>query len=203
MMGLGLGLVFFFKYSSTLLLSVSFLAVCLCMLAVRQYRQRRQVRLAATAAAGSVGLSLAVNAVFGLPGLNHSLQDMFTDHFRLPPVEDPFARLLQLEFDYAGKFLLALPTNSVYLAIFIAAVIGYVFAYRSRAIGPEAWAPAALSIYGVLSVIAHPVYEQAERLGSSLWVGVAIGLALLIAEVRGHLIAKWRAAPVHVGHGQP
>lgn len=197
MMGLGLGLVFFFKYSSTLLLSVSFLVVCLCMLAVRQYRQQRQVRLAATAAAVSVGLSLVVNKALGFPGLSHSLQDTFTDHFRLPPVDDPFAQLLQLEFDYVGKFLLALPANALYLAIFVAALAGFVLAYRSKAIGPEAWAPVALSVYGVLSVIAHPVYKQAERLGSSLWVGVAVGLALLAAEVHQRKFGKV-AAPVQI-----
>lgn len=202
MMGLGLGLVFFFKYSSTLLLSVSFLVVCLCLLAVKEYRQRRQVRLAATAAAASVGISLVVNRAFGFPGLDHSLQDTFTDHFRLPPVENPFELLVQLEFDFLGKFLLALPMNTAYLAIFVAAVTGYVLAYRSETIGPAAWAPVALSVYGVLSVLAHPVYKQSERLGSTLWVGVALGVALLIAEVHRRKLAKRRAASELVGHGQ-
>ncbi|UKA52937.1 hypothetical protein LFT45_14465 [Arthrobacter sp. FW305-BF8] len=193
----GLALVFFFKYSSTLLLSVSFLAVCLGLVLVKSYRQRRQVRLAVFVTAACAVVSLGVNRLFGFPGLSHSLQDTFTDHFRLPPVDDPYLRLLMLEGDFLWKFILALPANALYVLVFAAAVTGYVLALRAKAIGPEAWVLAGLSLYGVLSVVAHPVYSQAERLGSSLWVGASLGLGLLLAEVRSRRKAR-QAASVDV-----
>ncbi|WP_146069157.1 hypothetical protein [Arthrobacter sp. ZGTC412] len=180
---LGLGLVFFFKYSSTLLLCLSFLVVCLGLLLLRQYRRNRQIRFAAFLSGVALILSSTVNSLLGFPGLSHSLQDTFTDHFRLPPVDDPVVRLLQLEWHFLGRFVAGLPANATYLAVFLAGVAGFVLALRSRRFRPEIVVTVALSLYGVLSVVGHPVHSQAPRLGSSLWVGIAVGLGLLLFEL--------------------
>lgn len=191
---IGLGLVFFFKYSSTLLLCLSFLLACLGLLLLRRYRRNRHVRIAAFLSGMALIVSIAVNSLLGFPGLSHSLQDTFTDHFRLPPVPDPFLLLLRLEWDFLGKFTAALPSNTAHLALFIAGVTGFVLALRSGRFRPETAVAVALSLYGVLSVLGHPVYTQAERLGSSLWVGISVGLGLLFVEFR------WRGVSSAAGN---
>lgn len=184
LMAVGLGMVFFFKYSSTMLLCVSFLGLCISLFLFKDYRKRPQLRAAAVVSALFAGASVLINTLFGLPGLQHSLQDTFTDHFRFPPVDDPLQRLLALEGDFAVSFLAALPANAGYLAVFVAAVVGLVLAKRRGLLPLAGWAAVGLSIYGVLSVIAHPVYKQSDRLGSSLWVGVAVGIGFLALVIQ-------------------
>ncbi|MGW9414296.1 hypothetical protein [Arthrobacter cupressi] len=179
LMTAGLALVFFFKYSSTMLLCVSFLALCLALLLFKEYRRRPPLRAAAVISALFAAASVLINSLLGLPGLQHSLQDTFTDHFRFPPVDDPLQRLLALEGEFAMSFLAALPANAGYLALFIAAVVGMVLAKRRGLLPLAGWAATGLSVYGVLSIVGHPVYSQSDRLGSSLWVGVAVGLGFL------------------------
>lgn len=187
LMAAGLGMVFFFKYSSTMLLCVSFLGLCLLLLLFKEYRRQPQLRAAAVISAIFAAGSVLINTLLGLPGLQHSLQDTFTDHFRFPPVDDPLQRLLALEGDFALSFLAALPANAAYLAVFITAVVGMVLAKRRGILPMAGWAAAGLSIYGVLSVIGHPVYSQSDRLGSSLWVGVAMGMGFLALVIHRRL----------------
>ena len=194
---LGLALVFFFKYSSAVLLCVSFLLVCVGLLVFRTYRRYSQIRLAIVVATLLIVASLAINALFGFPGLNESLQDTFTDHFRHPPVDDPFNRLMVLEADFLWRFLADLPANAAYLLVFVAGVWGYVRAMREKLLPPAGWAGVALSLYGILSVVGHPVYTQADRLGSSLWVGVAIGVGLGARSVTAR-IRRRKRSPRHL-----
>jgi hypothetical protein len=190
---LGLALVFFFKYSSAVLLCVSILLVCIGLLVFKDYRRYSQIRLAIIVATLMIVASLAINSLFGFPGLNESLQDTFTDHFRHPPVDDPFNRLMALEVDFLWRFIIALPANAAYLLVFVAGVLGYVRAMREKLLPPAGWAGVALSLYGILSVVGHPVYTQADRLGSSLWVGVAMGVGLLARSVAADVVRRKKA----------
>jgi hypothetical protein len=200
---LGLGLVFFFKYSSAVLLCLSFLLVCVGLLIFKTYRRYSQIRLGILIATVLIVTSLAVNGLFGFPGLNESLQDTFTDHFRHPPVDDPFSLLIVLEGDFLWRFLMDLPANAAYLLVFVAGVWGYVRAMREKLLPPAGWAGVALSLYGILSVVGHPVYTQAERLGSSLWVGVAIGIGLLARSVTDRVRQRKRSPQHLAGSGSP
>lgn len=200
---LGLGLVFFFKYSSAVLLCLSFLLVCVGLLIFKTYRRYSQIRLGIVIATVLIVTSLAVNGLFGFPGLNESLQDTFTDHFRHPPVDDPFSLLIVLEGDFLWRFLMDLPANAAYLLVFVAGVWGYVRAMREKLLPPAGWAGVALSLYGILSVVGHPVYTQAERLGSSLWVGVAIGIGLLARSVTDRVRQRKRLPQHLAGSGSP
>lgn len=200
---LGLGLVFFFKYSSAVLLCLSFLLVCVGLLIFKTYRRYSQIRLGVVIATVLIVTSLAVNGLFGFPGLNESLQDTFTDHFRHPPVDDPFSLLIVLEGDFLWRFLMDLPANAAYLLVFVVGVWGYVRAMREKLLPPAGWAGVALSLYGILSVVGHPVYTQAERLGSSLWVGVAIGIGLLARSVTDRVRQRKRSPQHLAGSGSP
>lgn len=200
---LGLGLVFFFKYSSAVLLCLSFLLVCVGLLIFKTYRRYSQIRLGIVIATVLIVTSLAVNGLFGFPGLNESLQDTFTDHFRHPPVDDPFSLLIVLEGDFLWRFLMDLPANAAYLLVFVVGVWGYVRAMREKLLPPAGWAGVALSLYGILSVVGHPVYTQAERLGSSLWVGVAIGIGLLARSVTDRVRQRKRSPQHLAGSGSP
>lgn len=200
---LGLGLVFFFKYSSAVLLCLSFLLVFVGLLIFKTYRRYSQIRLGIVIATVLIVTSLAVNGLFGFPGLNESLQDTFTDHFRHPPVDDPFSLLIVLEGDFLWRFLMDLPANAAYLLVFVAGVWGYVRAMREKLLPPAGWAGVALSLYGILSVVGHPVYTQAERLGSSLWVGVAIGIGLLARSVTDRVRQRKRLPQHLAGSGSP
>lgn len=200
---LGLGLVFFFKYSSAVLLCLSFLLVCVGLLIFKTYRRYSQIRLGIVIATVLIVTSLAVNGLFGFPGLNESLQDTFTDHFRHPPVDDPFSLLIVLEGDFLWRFVMDLPANAAYLLVFVVGVWGYVRAMREKLLPPAGWAGVALSLYGILSVVGHPVYTQAERLGSSLWVGVAIGIGLLARSVTDRVRQRKRSPQHLAGSGSP
>jgi len=176
---LGLGLVLFFKYSSMMLLCVSFLLVCLMLLLFRTLRARSELRVATLLSAALLLVTVVVNAAFSFPGLEHSLQDTFTDHFRLPPVADPVQRLIALEFDFLNSFVADIPENLGYLSVLAAGVVGIILALRGRSFDVSGWPLIALGLYGVLSVVGHPVYSQVERLGSSIWVVAALGVGFL------------------------
>jgi O-antigen ligase len=108
-------------------------------------------------------------------------------------VDDPFNRLMALEVDFLWRFIIALPANAAYLLVFVAGVLGYVRAMREKLLPPAGWAGVALSLYGILSVVGHPVYTQADRLGSSLWVGVAMGVGLLARSVAADVVRRKKA----------
>ncbi|OFI39811.1 hypothetical protein BIU82_01825 [Arthrobacter sp. SW1] len=180
----GLGLVFFFKYSSTMLLCLSFLLTCLGLFLFKEYRRLAPLRAATAISLACVLASILINSVLGLPGFHHSLQDTFTDHFRFPPVSDPIQRLIALEGEFLVAFLAAIPANAVYLLAFAAACAGMVLAKRRGLLRPSGWVATGLSLYGILSVVAHPVYSQSDRLGSSVWVGAAVGLGMLAFALR-------------------
>ncbi|MDQ0709366.1 hypothetical protein QFZ52_002018 [Arthrobacter woluwensis] len=175
----GLGLVLFFKYSSMLLLCVSIVLVCLMLLLFRTLRARSELRVATLLSVALLLVTLGLNALFSFPGLEHSLQDTFTDHFRLPPVSDPVQRLIALEFDFLNSFVADILENLGYFSVLAAGVMGIVLALRARSFDLSGWPLIALALYGVLSVVGHPVYSQAERLGSSIWVVAALGVGFL------------------------
>ncbi|MDP5227253.1 MULTISPECIES: hypothetical protein [Arthrobacter] len=189
----GFGLVLFFKYSSLMLLTLSVLLLGVLMILFRSKPARAAGFRQTVLGAGLFAASLAVNVVFNFPGLAESLQDTFTGHYLRPPVPDPLQRLVALEGDFLQKFVAAIPANAGYALVVLAALAGFVLAARRRLLTPVSWAVLPLSLYGVLSVVGHPVYTQAERLGSPFWTIVALGAGCLV----------WALIPRRRGAGQP
>ncbi|GGC79312.1 hypothetical protein GCM10011512_02440 [Tersicoccus solisilvae] len=177
----GYALVYFFKYSSVLILCVAVLAVCVVMVIVPSSRHDRRVRLTGVVALALTLASFVIGSAFGLPGVEHSLQDTFTWHFTLPPVPDPWVKLLFLEGNFLGTFVGNLPLNPGWVLVAAIGIAGIVLLLRRRRPDPSAWALTVPAGLGVLTVVGHPVYSQSARLGSPVWVTMAFGVGIAIS----------------------
>ena len=140
----------------------------------------------AGAAVGGVGLLAVVvwqvlATVLHLPGLNETIQDFATKHFkRGPDVADPIGWLIDRNLDFWPEILgreLAVPTT---LAALLFAVV--VLVRRM----PDVAAPWILTgLTGVMMVVAHPLGSEYNRLMSPIWLPVACALGYAAALAVG------------------
>jgi hypothetical protein len=128
--------------------------------------------LAAVVAAGAVAHAL------NWPGVAESLQDTFTLHFTLPDVADPWARLLQLDVNYWSQWLQEQFRAPLLLLLVAAGVWG---AFRSSAV--LGMLVTAVAATGPLTVVAHPIAAESERLMQAVWIAPVIGLPLLLSRL--------------------
>lgn len=178
----GYALVYFFKYSSVMILCVAVAAVCAVLVLVPAHRRDRRVWFTGATAVGLTVASSVIGALFGFPGIHHSLQDTFTWHFTMAPVSDPWVRLLLLQVDFLGDFLLhLLVPNGAWTLLSVAGIAGTVMLLRRRRRDASAWAAVIPAGLGLLTVIGHPVFSQSARLGSPVWVTLAFGIGVLVS----------------------
>jgi hypothetical protein len=115
-----------------------------------------------------------------VPSATTTLQDTFTKHFAYPEVPDPWQRLADLDGRYWAHWIgaqAALPTFLVPILVAVWAL------YRYR---PDlGWFALATALTGVLQVAAHPLAQEADRLGILMWMPVVLGLPLLVARAQG------------------
>ena len=149
---------------------------------------RRQAGLLA-AAAGVVGLvQIAAFAILGLPGLETTLQDMFTSHFSNPDVGDPLQRLFWRDLEVL-RMALAFPLEEPLIVLLLAGLLAPLVAIRRS--WAATWLVAALAC--TLTVLTHPVTTEFPRLLAPIWVSAALGGGLGIAQLlRG---GGWRRRP--------
>ncbi len=130
---------------------------------------------AGTAAGGAVAAP-AVMVMLRLPSAEITLQDTFTLHFRRPLVEDPWARLWDLNLALWRHWWGEQAARPYFLVL--TALACWAFVRRAPALGLLAVACAGV---GVAQVAGHPLLAEADRLGALMWLPVVLGLPLLPA----------------------
>jgi hypothetical protein len=142
-------------------------------------------RPAATLATASLLISLTHLAAFAfldLPGLETTLQDMFTLHFSQPDVANPLERLVWRDLEVAGMAL-RFPLQEPITVLLVAGLVAPLVAIR------RAWAAAWLigGFVAVLTVLAHPVTSEFPRLLAPIWITAALGGGLWITRAQNSL----------------
>jgi hypothetical protein len=165
------------RYSSVLLLSALLAVAALAAYcASPRWRHRGALVLVGLSAAAAAATGAAI-AALGLPSASTTLQDTFTHHFETPDVADPWHALARLAAQYWSGWLAgqaAAPAFLVLTAVAAAALVG-----SRTPLGPLALACA---LTGAGTVTAHPLVQEADRLGVLLWIPVVLGLPVLAAH---------------------
>ena len=162
------------RFSSLLLIAAAVAAAC-TVLALFVCRDRRGPLLAAAGiSAAATALTLLAMPVLGLPGAAVTLQDTFTHHFADPLVADPWHRLLDMN---AGFWPTWLSTPSASWPVLAGTLVGAgALAIRRRDL---LWPALALFGAGVAQVAAHPLPQEADRLGLLMWIPATVGVAVI------------------------
>ncbi|GAA1354355.1 hypothetical protein [Streptomyces beijiangensis] len=165
------------RYSTALVLAALIAAAALLTWCFR--RSRGVLLLGATAAACAAAIALVMK-LLALPSSEVTLQDTFTRHFRSPEVPDPWARLVDLDLHFWRHWLseqTAMPFFLVLTALALWMLLRY-----GGVLGPLA---CAVALVGAVQVAAHPLVQEADRLGVLMWVPVTLGIALLTPSLPG------------------
>lgn len=117
----------------------------------------------------------------GLPGMYETLQDKYTEHFSVPDVPDPWTRLRAQNREYwpmrveqwlnGGQPLAAAPV----LAFLVGGgyVAWQVLPWRDALV----WL--AVGTTGLVTVAAHPLWTESDRLMIFIWLPLVVGLAMV------------------------
>lgn len=142
----------------------------------------RRIRTRATglaAVAATIGLvQVVLFAVLHLPGLNQTLQDLWTNHFVRPDVTDPWLRLARRDLAMVRGIAVALIGQPIVVGV---AAIGLAALATLHSFPGALLVIAGLS--SVLTVLVHPVTSEIPRLMAPIWVSVAVGWAVLVWRV--------------------
>lgn len=144
--------------------------------------QRRPAAVVAGAGAGAVVSCQACSAVWHLPGLNETIQDFATRHFKNgPDVADPIGWLIERNLEFWPARLTAELTAPVMVAALLVAVAVLILQLRTVA---ALWICTGLT--GVMMVVAHPLDGQYDRLMAPIWLPIAcaFGYAAALAVAR-------------------
>lgn len=146
-------------------------------------RERRHAGTLLLGASGLAALAagLAVPRLLSWPGFHDSLQDTFTHHFQEgPDVADPMSRLVELNAVFWAQWWQEQAQRPLLL---LATVAGAVALWRwSR---PLALIVLAAAATGIATEIAHPLWEEGDRLYVAVWLVAVFGLPLLWPLIRG------------------
>jgi hypothetical protein len=127
----------------------------------------------------------AVSAWLQLPGLNSTIQDFATGHFKKPDVPHPISWLIRNNLEYwphRAAEILASPLPLVALA-FGAIVLALVA-------GRPAWAWVGAGLNGLVLLVAHPALGEWDRLNMTIWLPVSAGLGYAVVAA----VSRARAA---------
>jgi hypothetical protein len=154
-----------------------------------QRRFRALVLLAVGAA--SVALVISAMALLDQPGLGETLQDLYTNHFQSPDIDDPMGRLIEdlpVFLRHRIGLLRDNPLPLVVLAVSLTALFWMAKRLEGRGL-PIALVWAAVGMSGIPLIMAHPVNSEVPRLISVVWLPVAAGFAATVTgEARSHAL---------------
>ncbi|WP_173097160.1 hypothetical protein [Actinomadura verrucosospora] len=152
------------------------------VLLARFFAARRAFLAVAGIAALVLAGNLWISSALRLPGIDETLQDTFTWHFKHPDVPDPWHRLWEASGDlWSGDIGPRMLENPLIPAAFLFAAAGLLARVRWDA----AWALAAAGLTGAAVASMHPITDEMERLSAVAWIPVAFGLAALAAVRTG------------------
>lgn len=174
---------FVVRYSSQSMVAAALMVgAALCLWRVPSSRTRGMKWLLGLSAGGAV-LSQVATAALDWPGVNDSLQDTFSKHFIRPDVPDPVLRLLSLNLRFWAYYPVLEPT--ALLVVLVLIVVG-VALWRRDAVFAALTIVVAATGFG--TVIVHPVSSQADRLMVAVWLLIALGVPLLLSDLRRRLV---------------
>ncbi|MFE5737274.1 hypothetical protein [Streptomyces celluloflavus] len=166
------------KYSSAQMAAMTMTAAAAAMLLfVRRTRHRGTWRLFGLSAGTTAAVAL-ISKLMALPGTSATLQDTFSKHWTKPEVADPWQDLFHLNHNFWWQW--AQQQALAPLLVFPLALALWGLWRRSA---PLALVVTGLGATGLATVIAHPVYFQADRLYAAVWLITAAGLPILLDEV--------------------
>jgi hypothetical protein len=165
--------------ASGVLLAALVAGTALLLVTVRLSTRRRPepavLTLTATAA-GVVVLWQLIGLVFGLPGTHETLQDKYTDHFRVPDVPDPWTRLwAQNQVFWPVRIDHWLSDGQPSLAFLAGG--GYVTWQTLPRRDALIWLAAGAT--GLVTVAAHPLWTESDRLQIFIWLPLVVGVAMV------------------------
>lgn len=166
------------KYSSGLI-TAGLLAAAAALLVFVRPRATVVAVIAALFAAGT----LVAQRALGLPGVDTTLQDLFTGHFIRPEVADPWS----LWWTQTGHFWVQWVPDHPVLLIGAAAALWA----AGRVHAPLVAVPL---LVGLAAQAALPSASQADRLYTPAWLTIAIGLPMLAMALRPSTDSKTRHA---------
>lgn len=167
------------RYSSALVLAALTAAAAVAVWCGMRERRHRWTALLAGVSAVAAAATAGVISVLALPSATTTLQDTFTVHFRHPAVPNPWQRLATLDGRYWVHWIGAQAALPSYLVPTLVAAWAL---YRYR---PDlGWFALATALVGALQVAAHPLVQEADRLGVLMWMPAVLGLPLLLATAR-------------------
>jgi hypothetical protein len=169
------------RYSSALMLAALTAAAAVAVwCGLREHRHRWTALLAGLSAVAAAVTAVLMSAL-ALPSATTTLQDTFTKHFSRPDVSAPWQRLADLDARYWAHWIggqALLPT------FLVPTLVGVWALYRYR---PDlGWFALATALTGTLQVAAHPLVQEADRLGVLMWMPAILGLPLLVARAQRH-----------------
>ncbi|MGW2635502.1 hypothetical protein [Streptomyces sp. NPDC001348] len=167
------------RYSSVLVLAALVASVVTGTLCLsRRSRHRGTVTLAALSTVAAAAVAVAMRTL-RLPSSQVTLQDTFTHHFSSPEIADPWRALFSLAGRFWRDWLAQQAAAPGFLLLTAAAV--WALAVCGDGLGGLALATA---LTGVCQVTAHPLVQEADRLGVLMWMPVVLGLPLIVDRVR-------------------
>ncbi|MFJ6831791.1 hypothetical protein [Streptomyces sp. NPDC091209] len=172
------------RYSSVLVLATALGAAATWALCRhRASRHRGTAVLLVSSAAAAAGVVAAMR-MLGLASSQVTLQDTFTHHFDTPEIADPWSALLDLAARF-GRDWSAQQAGLPYFLV-LTALAAWALVRYGNGLGPLALATA---LTGACVVAAHPLVQEADRLGVLMWTPVILGLPLLVDR-------HWSPVPV-------
>jgi hypothetical protein len=179
-------------------------ALCAGVAFVLRHGAWRRFALASAAAALPAAGVVLVQGLLGYPGMADVLQEMPTQHFALPDIEDPIGYTIAvLNWAIPQRLLPTLFGQPLLLATIVAGIAGLAL-HRSTS--------AAIFLAGVVVVpvawIVHPVWFDAGRILSPAWISLSLGVGLFAqwVLVTGRepirRIAGWATRPAVVPLGE-
>jgi hypothetical protein len=176
------------RYSSALVLAALTAAAAVAVWCGMRERRHRWTALLAGLSAIAASLTAMLISALALPSATTTLQDTFTKHFADPDVPDPWQRLADLDARYWAHWIGAQACLPIFL---VPTLVGAWALYRYR---PDlGWFALATALAGSLQVAAHPLLQEADRLGVLMWMPAVLGLPLLVARAHRHVTSMAHA----------
>lgn len=186
--GIGLAALFMAKSANGMLLTLT-IALLAAALVIFERRERMQAVSLAAIALIITGTYLAISPLLGYAGIEDSLQDLATHHFRDPDVADPVGLLLR-----SDRALLVAAPGMLAAAILpvVASVIGIGGLIQRRTVEAAMWAAAGAA--SLVLVLLHPITTEIPRLVAPLWLSAALGYGGILTVGWRHLRAERQTA---------